>query len=81
MRELQKIDINADLGEGKGNDDRLMPWLNSCSIACGGHYGNEESMVTAVRLAKKFHVKVGAHPSFPDRDNFGRTIITLSKSE
>lgn len=81
MRELQKIDINADLGEGKGNDDRLMPWLNSCSIACGGHYGNEESMVTAVRLAKKFHVKVGAHPSFPDRDNFGRTIMTLSKSE
>ncbi len=75
------IDINADLGEGTGNDKSIMPLVSSCSIACGGHFGNEETMRTAIQLAKKNEVKVGAHPSFPDRDNFGRKVMSITKSE
>ncbi|RMA58856.1 LamB/YcsF family protein [Ulvibacter antarcticus] len=75
------IDINADLGEGSGHDEAIMPLISSCSIACGGHFGNEASMHYAVGLAKKFNVAVGAHPSFPDTDNFGRKCLTMTKSE
>ena len=75
------VDINADLGEGMGNDEQLMPLISSCSIACGGHYGDDETMRTTIRLALKHGVKVGAHPSFPDKDNFGRKLITMTKSE
>lgn len=75
------IDINADLGEGSANDELLMPMISSCSIACGGHFGNNNTMRAAVRLAKIHNVKVGAHPSFPDRDNFGRKKLTLTKME
>ncbi len=71
------IDINCDLGEGYGKDDELMPLLSSCNIACGGHFGDIDSMITAVRLAQKHKVKIGAHPSFPDRENFGRKILTI----
>lgn len=80
QNEAIHIDINADLGEGMPNDKALMPYLSSCSIACGGHFGNESTMREAVRLAKEFNVKVGAHPSFPDTDNFGRKILTMTKA-
>lgn len=75
------IDINADLGEGTGNDASIMPLISSCNIACGGHYGDEESMRTTIQLALKHRVKIGAHPSFPDRDHFGRRVMTLTKQE
>ncbi|MFC7357470.1 5-oxoprolinase subunit PxpA [Jejudonia soesokkakensis] len=75
------IDINADLGEGTGKDVAIMPLISSCSIACGGHYGTEKTMRKAILLAKKHNVKVGAHPSFPDTNNFGRKIVTMTKSE
>ena len=75
------IDINTDLGEGTGLDEKLMPLISSCSIACGGHYGDARSMQEAVALAKYNNVKVGAHPSFPDKINFGRELLTLTKSE
>lgn len=78
---MKKVNINADLGEGTGNDAALMPMLASCSIACGGHYGDEDTMRTAVQLAKKYGVKVGAHPSFPDVENFGRERLTMTKQE
>ena len=78
---LKEIDINVDLGEGSGNDAQLMPLISSCSIACGGHVGDETSMRSSVRLAMKHSVKIGAHPSFPDTDNFGRKILTMTKSE
>ena len=77
----QTIDINADLGEGSGFDEAIMPLISSCSIACGGHYGTDKTMRTAIQLAKKNNVKIGAHPSFPDKDNFGRKIITMTKKE
>ena len=78
---LDTIDINVDLGEGSPNDAQLMPLISSCSIACGGHFGNDTTMQVAVQLAKKYGVKVGAHPSFPDVDNFGRKVLTITKQE
>lgn len=76
-----KIDINCDLGEGIGNDAELMPYLGSCNIACGGHFGDYQSMTETVILAKKHKVNVGAHPSFPDKENFGREIMDISESD
>jgi len=75
------IDINADVGEGLNNEALLMPYLSSCNMACGGHAGNVETMSQVVRLAKAHNVKVGAHPSFPDRTNFGRKIMHMSFEE
>ena len=66
------IDINCDLGEGVGNDEALMPFITSANIACGYHAGDEETIRTTMRLAKQHGVRVGAHPSFLDRENFGR---------
>lgn len=69
------MDINCDLGEGIGRDAEIMPYLDSCSIACGGHAGDRETMIAAIRLAKEHEVKIGAHPSYEDRNNFGRTEL------
>jgi UPF0271 protein len=74
------IDINADIGEGIGNEADLMPLLSSCNIACGGHAGNLETMNWCVGLAKQYQIKIGAHPSFPDKENFGRKIVQISCS-
>ena len=79
MNKLNEIDINADLGEGARFDKALMPLISSCSIACGGHFGDENSIRAAVQLAKKHRVKVGAHPSFPDTNHFGRKVLTMTK--
>lgn len=75
------IDINCDLGEGLDNDEQIMPLLDSCNIACGGHFGDESSIRKTIRLAKKHQVKIGAHPSYPDRANFGRKKMEIPISE
>jgi UPF0271 protein len=75
------IDINCDVGEGLGNEAQLLPFISSCSIACGGHAGDRETMVEVVRLAIKNKVRIGAHPSYPDRENFGRKSIKLSEAK
>lgn len=72
------IDINADVGEGIGNEGMLFPYITSCNIACGGHAGDVQSMNEIVALAKKNSIKIGAHPSFPDKANFGREVINIS---
>lgn len=72
------IDINADVGEGMGNESLLLPYLSSCNIACGGHAGTPETMRAVVKLAKQYGVKIGAHPSFPDVVNFGRENMDIS---
>jgi len=72
------IDINADVGEGINNESQLMPYITSCNIACGGHAGDVETMRTVVLLAKQHRVKIGAHPSFPDIENFGRRRVDMS---
>lgn len=70
-----KVKLNCDLGEGIGNDALLMPYLSACSIACGGHFGNASTIKTAIKLALKYKVKIGAHPSYPDKANFGRQSL------
>lgn len=71
------LDLNADLGEGVGDDDAMLDIVSSASIACGGHAGDEASMRAALRAASLRGVAVGAHPSFPDRENFGRKRMLL----
>ena len=65
------MDINADIGEGY-DDAGLMPYLTRASIACGGHTGDARSMDVALTLAAEYDIAVGAHPSYPDREGFGR---------
>jgi len=71
------IDLNADLGEGKANDEALLKYVSSCNIACGGHIGNRSSILKTIQLAEKYNVKIGAHPSYPDSENFGRKSLDL----
>ncbi len=66
-------DLNCDMGEGIGNDEALMPFITSANIACGYHAGDETTMRSTVIMAKNAGVAIGAHPSFADRENFGRT--------
>jgi len=81
LNRIKYIDINCDVGEGIGNEPDLLPLISSCSIACGGHAGNEASMRDLVRLAKKHKVRIGAHPSYPDKENFGRLSIKMAKAD
>ena len=75
------IDINCDIGEGTGNDEQLMPFTSSASIACGYHAGDEQTMQHTVDLCLKYNVAIGAHPSFADKEHFGRIEINLSPEE
>ena len=78
MKTKWSIDINCDLGEGLDNEAQLMPYISSCNIACGGHAGNDSSMQKVIELAQKHQVKIGAHPSYPDPENFGRQPMDIS---
>lgn len=71
------VDLNADLGEGCANDESLLQLVSSANIACGFHAGDAQTMQQSVRWALKYGVAIGAHPSFPDRENFGRTAMQL----
>ncbi|GAA4362626.1 5-oxoprolinase subunit PxpA [Kangiella marina] len=80
------IDINCDLGESIlpedwAKDAELMPYISSCNIACGGHAGNSESIQAAIHNATQHQLAIGAHPSYPDRENFGRQSMKLSDTE
>ncbi|MEM5430647.1 5-oxoprolinase subunit PxpA [Cupriavidus oxalaticus] len=68
-----QIDLNADLGEGCGNDEALLALISSANVACGWHAGDAATMVQTVKWALEHGVAIGAHPSYPDRENFGRT--------
>ncbi|HET8798859.1 MAG TPA: 5-oxoprolinase subunit PxpA [Thermoanaerobaculia bacterium] len=72
------IDLSADLGEGSAGEDELWPLLTSANVACGGHAGDEESMRAAAALASRCGVRLGAHPSYPDREHFGRRSLTMT---
>lgn len=78
---MSSLDLNADLGEGIGNDAAMLEIVSSASIACGGHAGDENSMRAALRVAKARGVIAGAHPGFPDRENFGRMRMVLPPAE
>lgn len=77
---MKTIHINCDLGEGGEYDAHLMPNISACNIACGGHAGNAESMLRTVLLAIENNVEIGAHPSYPDKENFGRSSIIISEA-
>ena len=75
------IDLNCDMGENIGNDEDILPYITSANIACGFHAGDSKSMQATVRLAKKYAVNVGAHPSWLDVDGFGRREMSLPNDE
>ncbi|MEQ6120342.1 5-oxoprolinase subunit PxpA [Reichenbachiella sp. MALMAid0571] len=78
---MKTIDINCDMGEGMGNEEAIMPYINSCNIACGGHAGDTAIMKSTVDLTLKYDVKIGAHPSYPDKKNFGRHAMKISSED
>ncbi len=78
---MQYIDINCDMGEGIGNESSIMPFISSANIACGFHAGNENEMKRVVKLCLQYKVAIGAHPSFNDKENFGRTEMNLPATE
>lgn len=78
---MKTIHINCDLGEGGENDAQLMPLISACNIACGGHAGTIETMKKTVDLAMEHEVEIGAHPSYPDKENFGRRNLKIESSE
>ena len=75
------ININCDLGEGLNNEHIILPLIDSCNVACGGHAGDNASMIECVEISIRNKVKIGAHPSYPDKINFGRKKINIPPSE
>lgn len=76
------VDLNADMGEYRSEaealtETALMALVSSCSIACGGHAGDEATMRATLRLAKSKGVAAGAHPAYPDRRGFGRHSLSI----
>ncbi len=71
------VDLNGDLGEGAGHDAEIMRYVTSANIACGAHAGDERTMRATVELALRHGVAIGAHPGYPDRQNFGRLPMTM----
>lgn len=78
---LFTIDINCDVGEGVGNEMELMPMISSCSVACGGHAGDSDTIKETILLASLHQVHIGAHPSYPDKENFGRKAMHMPFDE
>ncbi|GAA0315147.1 5-oxoprolinase subunit PxpA [Psychrobacter aestuarii] len=74
------IDLNADVAENCGQDEALMRIVSSANVCCGLHAGSYAEMLATLQLAKEHGVRVGAHPGFFDRDNFGRTQQTLDET-
>ena len=77
----ERVDLNADVGEGLGQDPALLQVVTSASIACGFHAGDPGTMRATVALAREHGVAIGAHPSFPDLSGFGRREMTLTHDE
>ena len=75
MRE--PVDLNCDMGEGMANDAAIMPYITSANIACGFHAGNSDLIHYTIDLALKHKVHIGAHPSFRDKENFGRRELQM----
>ena len=78
---MPSLDFNCDLGEGCGQDAAIVPHISSASIACGAHAGDEGTMREAIALCLAHDVAIGAHPSFEDREHFGRRELALAPAE
>ncbi|HEX6513105.1 MAG TPA: 5-oxoprolinase subunit PxpA [Chloroflexota bacterium] len=86
MLVVARIDVNSDMGESygawiMGADDQIMPNITSANIACGFHGGDPRTIDKTIKLAKQHEVAVGAHPSYPDLQGFGRRRINMSLDE
>jgi UPF0271 protein len=77
------IDLNCDMGEleDAAHEAALMQYITSANIACGGHAGDESTMERTARLAIERGVRIGAHPGYPDRANFGRIEMRMTSEE
>ena len=75
------LDFNCDLGEGCGDDAAIIPLLSSANIACGAHAGDADTMRDTVALCLEHGVAIGAHPSLPDREGFGRRELPVSPQD
>lgn len=78
---MYSVDLNCDMGEGCANDGALMDFVSSVNIACGYHAGDVDTMKRTVENALTKGKAIGAHPGYADRDNFGRTQMSLSSAE
>ena len=79
---MTRIDLNCDMGElpeaiADGTQEALLRSITSANVACGGHAGDERTMRTTIEQALKAGVAVGAHPGYPDRENFGRLELKM----
>lgn len=75
------IELSADLGEGSPGEDELWPLIDRANVACGGHTGDAGSMRKAAENAARYGVVFGAHPSYPDREHFGRRSLVMDPAE
>ncbi|MFC0309699.1 5-oxoprolinase subunit PxpA [Gallibacterium trehalosifermentans] len=78
---MKHVDLNIDIAEGCSNDQQLLQLATSANISCGLHAGDFNEMRKAIQWGKRYQTRIGAHPSFPDRENFGRSIMQLSDEE
>ncbi len=78
---MLRVDLNADMGEGYDQDEALMDWVSSVNIACGYHAGDAATMRKTIAIASSKNIAIGAHPSYPDREHFGRKAMHLSPNE
>jgi len=75
---MKRVDLNCDMGELDGAiEEAVMPYLTSVNVACGAHAGDEGIASATIRGALKFKLAIGAHPSYPDRENFGRKEMRM----
>ena len=72
------VELSADLGEGSPGEEDIWPLIDRANVACGGHTGDDDSMRAAAALAAQYGVVLGAHPSYPDREHFGRRSLQMS---
>lgn len=75
------IDLNADIGEGYPYDLALISLISSANISCGAHAGTETDIQQAIAACREQRVAIGAHPSYPDADNFGRRVMPMTSAE
>lgn len=73
--------INCDLGEGIPNEELIIPLIDLASVACGGHFGDRNTVRDTLTLVQRFGKKAGAHPSYPDRENFGRKSLQMAPND
>ena len=83
---MDSIDINSDLGEFRNekqltNELNILNYISSCSIACGGHVGDVNSIKTIIEACKKHNIAIGPHPSYPDKEGFGRRMIDIESKD